>query len=253
MSVRHYGSGPEPLLALHCTMAQGAAWAGFARHMDKRLSLIAPDLVGHGSGPAPDHTRDYHDQAKEAARGHLPSGRYHLIGHSLGATIALRLALDQPAQVRSLTLIEPVLFCAANGPGRAAHDALFAPLPKALAQGDARAAARIFLNLWGAQKFDDLMPPQQTYITDRVWIPPATEPALVHDRAHLLPRLPSLTIPTLLLQGAMSPPVIAEINAALAASLPNAHQITLPTAGHMAPITHPEATAKAHASFLDTL
>ncbi len=257
MSVRHWGCGPEPALALHCTMARAGAWSALAQHLPARLRLTAPDLVGHGDGiafdPAPDSGRDFHDQATEAAAQHLPDAPCHLIGHSLGATLALRIALDHPARVHSLTLIEPVLFCATSGPGRAAHDAQIAPLAQAMARGDTSAAARVFLDLWGSQPFDALPDAQQAYITERIWIPLATEPALVADRANILPRLPFLAIPTLLLDGALSPPVMAEINAALLATLPNARRVTLPDAAHMAPITHPEATAAAITAFLDSL
>lgn len=45
-----------------------------------------------------------------------------VIGHSFGATVALRLALERPELVRSLVLVEPVLFAAA----KAAEDPRFA-------------------------------------------------------------------------------------------------------------------------------
>lgn len=251
MSTRHWGTGPEPALALHCTMAQAGAWAGFARAMDLRLTLTAPDLPGHGTGPEADRVRDFHDQATEAARAHLPDVPCHLIGHSLGATVALRLALDAPGRVRSLTLIEPVLFCAAFGPGRAAHDAHIAELPPAMARGDLTAAARVFLGLWGAQPFDAVPEAQQRYITERLWVVQATEPALVEDRARILERLDGLAVPVLLVEGALSPPVIAEINAGLAARLPDARRAGVPGAGHMLPVTHPQDLAALHTAFLD--
>ncbi|OAN73144.1 hypothetical protein A8B78_18910 [Jannaschia sp. EhC01] len=236
---------------LHCTLAQGSAWAGVARHLRERLTISAPDLLAHGEGPEHDPAQDFHDQATEAAARHLTPDT-HLIGHSFGATIALRLALDHPGRVKTLTLIEPVLFCAATGPGRAAHDAYIADVPKALAQGDTAAAARIFLRLWGSGDFDAMPAGPQTYITDRIWIPGATEPALIDDQARILPRLPHLKIPTLLLQGALSPPVIAEITTQLARVLPNARSQTLPSAAHMAPLTHAGPTAQAITAFLDT-
>ncbi|MEJ6391454.1 alpha/beta fold hydrolase [Gymnodinialimonas ulvae] len=253
MSVRHWGQGDAPALLLHCTLAHGGAWAGLARHLGERLSMVAPDLLAHGAGPAADPSRDFHDQATEAAARHLPDRPAHLIGHSFGATVALRLALDAPERVRSLILFEPVLFCAANGPGRAAHDAHFATLPAAMAAGDLAQAGRVFLDLWGAEGFDGLPDAQQAYVTKRIWIPQATEPALVGDRADILARLPKLQIPTLLMQGGDAPPVVAEINARLAADLPNATRSTIVGAGHMAPLTHPAQAAAAITRFLDTL
>ncbi|UWQ95040.1 alpha/beta hydrolase [Rhodobacteraceae bacterium M385] len=245
MSVKHWGSGPETALLLHCTLAQGGAWGPMARHLRDRFTMIAPDLLSHGNGPTHDASRDFHEQATAEAATHLPQTPTHLIGHSFGATIALRLALDHPARVKSLTLIEPVLFCAATGPGRAAHDALTADIPSHLAYGDKSAAARIFLSLWGAEPFDAMAPALQSYVTDRIWIPAACEPALTSDTANLLPRLSRLQTPTLLLQGDRSPPVIAEILTRLAKDIPHARRQIIPNAAHMAPLTHPQATAAA--------
>ena len=80
-------------------MAHSGAWDGVAHALSDRLHLVAPDLVGHGRGPAWDRAQDFHDQTTEAACGHLPKAPCHLIGHSFGATVALRLALEHPDRV----------------------------------------------------------------------------------------------------------------------------------------------------------
>ena len=273
MSHRQWGQGDARALLLHCSLAQSGAWAGVARHLGQRLRMTAPDLIGHGGAPDRDPGRDYHDQATEAVAAHLlaaqplgappsaaqlppdlPSAEpWHLIGHSLGATIALRLALDHPGRVQSLTLIEPVLFCASAGPGRAAHDRLAAGLPAAMARGDRAGAVRLFLDLWGSAPFDSLPADVRADLCKRIWVAPATEPALLHDRAGLLPRLPGLAVPTLLIEGERRLPVIAEILDTLAAAIPGARRATIPGAAHMAPVTHPAETASAIAGFLDDL
>ena len=238
---------------LHCTLAQGGAWAGMARHLLARLTMVAPDLLSHGTAPDADRSRDYHAQATQAAAAHLPEALCHLIGHSFGATLALRIALDRPGSVKTLTLIEPVLFCAADGPGRAAHDAHVAKLPGGYSSAAPKVIAKHFLELWGAEPFAALSDAHQDYMAARTWIPAATEPALIHDNANMLPRLPHLTVPTLLIEGAATHPVIGEINTRLSNDIPAARRHVIPEAAHMAPITHPLATATAIATFLGTL
>lgn len=244
---RYWGQGGDRALLLHCSMAHSGAWDGVARALCDRLTLCAPDLVGHGKGPPRDAARDYHDQCTEVALAHLPDAPCHLVGHSFGATIALRLALDHPGRVRSLTLIEPVLFAAAQGgPGWQQQAAVAAQLDAAFAMGDRAAATRTFLTVWGdGQPFDSLPPAQQAYFQDRIWVVAASNAALQADSARLLPRLGALCGPVLLIEGDRAPRVIAEIQTALAAAIPQARRVVIPGAGHMAPITHPAEIAKA--------
>jgi pimeloyl-ACP methyl ester carboxylesterase len=58
------------------------------------------------------------DQATRARQllDRLGIERAHLVGHSSGATIALRLALDHPGTARSLALLEPALLVVPSGP-----------------------------------------------------------------------------------------------------------------------------------------
>jgi len=242
---RHWGAGRAPALLLHCSLAHSGAWEGVARALSDRLHLTAPDLVGHGRGPQRDPARDYHDHATEAAAAHLPEAPCHLIGHSFGATVALRLALDHPARVASLTLIEPVLFAAARGlPGWQRQRAGVAGLDAAFAAGDTATATRLFLSVWGeGPGFDDLPAAQQRYLQDRIWVVAASRAALDDDTARLLPRLAQLACPVLLVEGDRSPPVIAEIQTALGAAIPGHHRAVIDGAGHMAPVTHPVAVA----------
>jgi pimeloyl-ACP methyl ester carboxylesterase len=242
-----------PALLLHCSLAHGGAWDGVARRLADRLSMAAPDLIGHGRAPARDPARDFHDQCTAQVAACLGPDPTHLIGHSFGATLALRLALAHPEQVASLTLIEPVLFAAAQGrPGWRAEMAAHADIAARVAAGEAEAAARLFLAAWGgATPFDAMPPAQRRYMAERMWITPASAPALHDDRAGLLPRLPQIACPVLLLEGARSPPVIAEVQSALAAAMPQAQRHVVAGAGHMLPITHPGPVADRIAGFLD--
>ncbi len=250
---RTWGQGDKPALLLHCSLAHSGAWDGVARALSDRLTLSAPDLVGHGRGPDRDPSRDIHDQATEAAALHLPETPCHLIGHSFGATVALRLALDHPDRVASLTLIEPVLFAAAgDAPAARAHDDAIAGLGPLIEAGDEAGATRLFLSLWGSGTPLDAMPEaQRRYMIDRIWIVPASTPSLHHDSARLLPRLGQLTCPVLLIEGGESPPVISAIQTALGAAIPGHRRVVIDGAGHMVPITHAAEVASAIRDFLD--
>ena len=145
LHLRTFGSGPRKGLALHCSLAQGGVWAGVANGLP-RVTLLAPDLPGHGRSPDRDPASDYHSQTTRAVLALIGSPR-DVIGHSFGATVALRIALERPDLVRTLTLIEPVLFAAARAAGAPAfamfqaENAVFAAYCHA---GNMRAAAAAF-------------------------------------------------------------------------------------------------------------
>ena len=238
---------------LHCSLAQGAAWAGVAAALPGGLRLTAPDLVGHGRGPEYDPARDLHDQCFAALLPCLPPGRFDALGHSFGATLALRLAIEMPDRIRSLTLIEPVLFAAARGSGRfTPHQAAETALGMAVAGQDQIAATREFLKLWGSgADFDDLPAHQRDYMAGRIHLIDAARPALFDDSAGLVPRLAQVMAPALLMAGGDCLPVIAAILDRMERDIPETRRCQIPGAGHMAPITHPAAVAKEIAAHLD--
>lgn len=244
------GAGPRAALALHCSLAHGGAWGAVAERLGDALTVTLPDLPGHGrSGDWTPACAPIHDLSTAIARALAEPGPVDLIGHSFGATVALRLALEAPALVRSLTLVEPVLFAAARG--TAVFDAFFsgnADFAARLAHGDAAGAAAWFHGLWGGDTaFDALPAPQRAYIAARIHLIAFANADLIEDRAGLLApgRLESLACPVALIEGAASPPVIAAIQAALAARLPAPRRTVVAGAGHMLPITHPDAVAAA--------
>ena len=216
------------------------------------LDMTAMDLPGHGRSPDWDRMVDFHAQATAMARAALPEapGGVHAIGHSFGATVALRLALEG-VPMRSLTLIEPVLFAAAReagDPAYAAHLDAFAPIDAAFAAGERERAARLFSRDWGTgQRWDDMASSQRASLIQRIHLIFAGSPALEADEAGLLApgRLEALRVPVLLIEGERSPPVAGAVQAALAARLPDARSVVVEGAGHMAPITHPQPVADA--------
>lgn len=250
---RHWqGNKGRPALALHCMMGSAGYWGPIARRLEGRVDLTGFDMPGHGrSGPWVEGTEepDFHTAVTRIAASFIDRP-LDLIGHSLGATVALRIAVAAPEAVRSLTLIEPVLFAAAPDAEQDARDRIIA---EHLVQGRIEDAARAFIDVWGAQPFDDLPPPARRMMTDQIRLVAATDETLTHDRANILRDggLEAIDAPVLIIAGERSPAVIHTIAEALAARLADVGRATVPGAGHMLPLTHSDETAGLIAVNLD--
>lgn len=233
-------------LAIHCTLGQASAWRGLAAALKDDLSVLAFDLPSHGKSGAWDRTGNVHDVATDMARG-LITEPMDLIGHSFGATVALRIAVETPELVRSLTMFEPVYFA----PAIADEPELLeqykranAPLDAAFATGDEREAARVFNRDWGdGTPWDTLPARMQEHMTRLVHYVPASSAFLHHDSAGLLGRLEQAAMPAVLIEGDQSPPMSAKVAISLEKRLPDAERVIIKGAGHMLPVTHPDEVA----------
>ena len=182
-----------------------------------------------------------------------------IIGHSFGATIGLRIAIENPELVRSLTMIEPVYFAAAlaDDPARvAAADRNSGGFDAAFDAGDRMEAARIFNTGWGDGSGWEQTPEKlRQYMADRIHYVPASQPFLRDDNAGLLEsgKFARAAMPVLLMDGGTSADMVDAISTSIARRLPNVTRKAIEGAGHMAPITHPQAVAAEIRSFLETV
>lgn len=236
------GAG-TPAVVIHCALARHEALLPLAEALDHHVTLF--DMPGHGRSGEWDGKTEYQGLVADAAAA-LCDGPTHLIGHSFGATAALRLAVTQPELVNRLTLIEPVYFAVAKGTAaHQAHARVFRPFVMAMLAGDEAKAAQVFNDLWGVTPWSDLSPHRQQYLTERIHLIVASAAAIEEDADGITSadRLGRLRIPVTLIRGAKLVPVIAAIHDALVARIPDAMDHTVPDAGHMLPMTHTDQVA----------
>ena len=252
---QRFGIGPRPTVLVHCSLAHSGAWSGLAAALASDLQMTAFDLPGHGRSDDWDGGADYQQLSTQIAASFI-SEPVDLIGHSFGATVALRLAVEQPQKLRSLILIEPVLFAVAAQDAPevfAAFQPHMAEVKQALSLGDHLAAARIFVGVWGDGRAWDALPAAyQASLAKRIQIVGATESALYRDAAGLLAegRLDAVETPALLLHGSQTEAIIPAINTGLARRLRHSTEVKIAGASHMAPLSHPAACAAAIRRFL---
>ncbi len=103
--VVHRSGAGLPIVLLHGLFDDHRGWRDLSRRLEAAgHSVLAVDLPGHGaSAPAPDLETTV---ARIAAA--LPAGPLRLIGHSLGAALAVRLALRLGGRVERVILSAPV-------------------------------------------------------------------------------------------------------------------------------------------------
>jgi pimeloyl-ACP methyl ester carboxylesterase len=247
------GSG-DIVALLHCSGSSAAQWHELAALLNNRFALIAPDQFGCGgtdawAGRQPIRMADHARLAAEVIR---RQGRpVHLVGHSFGGAVALRLALDDPRLLRSLTLIEPVAFQLLREGG--AEDALLFAEIRGLAgavfestlNGHGHAGMRRFVDYWnGEGAWARLPAATQDRLASQVGGIAANFSCVFADgtRAADYRRI---AVPTLLLRGSESPRSVARVADRVAAALPHAEQRTIAGAGHMLPLTHAAIVAAA--------
>lgn len=237
--VRLCGAG-TPLLLLHGFMGRGSGWAAHATVFAKHFLVIAVDLPGHGRSGIPldparaSVERSADDLATILAReGCAPA---HVLGYSLGARVALRLAAACPDVLRRLVLESPSAGLATDPERRARRAA------------DADRAARLERD--GIEAFVDEWEREPVFAS-QMGLPPARAARLRSERLRNRPaglaaslrgsgqgsmdplheRLAGIRTPTLVIAGALDPTGRARAET-VAAGIPGTRLEILSGAGH---------------------
>lgn len=227
-----------PRLLIHCMLARHEALLPLARSLGGGTLF---DLPGHGQSAPWDAQTPYQALTAGIAATFCKTPT-HVIGHSFGATAALRLAVTRPDLVSRLTLIEPVCFAAAKGTdAHAAYIKTFRPFVAAMLQGDEARAAEIFNGFWSNARWDAIPHDQRAYLTERIHLVVASGAELEEDADGVTSaeRLSGVAVPVTLIRGETTQPVIAAIHHRLVDRLPQAVDHVIPGAGHMAPMRKP--------------
>jgi pimeloyl-ACP methyl ester carboxylesterase len=254
LRIHYYEAGAPsapPLVLIHGLGDEADTWRHVLEPLAATYRVIAPDLPGFGRSSHPRRAYSLGFFARTLAQllAGLGVERATLVGSSMGAAIAQRIALGQPDRVTRLVLLDGALPVGQSGrppatlwwfltPGvgelaytslRRSQDQAYATLRPYYADLDAlpeqdRAflRERVWARVWSSGQ-------RRAFLSTLRWL--AVERVL--RARELRARLAGLHVPTLLVWGEHDQVVARAEGEALAALLPNARLELIAGAGHL--------------------
>jgi pimeloyl-ACP methyl ester carboxylesterase len=237
-----HGSG-APLLLTHGYSSTSAMWQGQVEALSRQYQLVLWDMRGHGQSDYPDDPAAYSEAATVADMAALLDAvgaqRAIVGGLSLGGYMSLAFYRTHPERVRALLIID-------TGPGFKKDDAREAWNRRA------HDTAERF-EREGLTVLNSLSRERSTVShRDATGLALAARGMLTQRDARVIESLPEIRAPALVVVGADDTPFLAA-SEYMAAKIPGAGKVVIPSAGHAVNIDQPKAFIDAVLPFLDKL
>ncbi|HEY7610215.1 MAG TPA: alpha/beta fold hydrolase [Alphaproteobacteria bacterium] len=238
------GEGP-PLVLLHANPFDHTMWLYQIARFSRRFRVVAIDLRGYGRSDKPEQPFAFSDMANDILGVVRDRGfdRIALAGVSIGATLALQIALDHPNLVRALILVG----------GESGNPAIFTALARDYA---ARPISEQRIEHIRMIVGDDFArSPLGRYLLDaflestpRLSGKSISEIFRARAAVNLADRLAAVSAPTLVINGATD--VSLESGRYTASRIPGALHRIVPDAGHICCLENPWAFDRLVLDFL---
>jgi pimeloyl-ACP methyl ester carboxylesterase len=245
----------EPLVLVHAGFVDSRMWDAQWQAFKAHFRVVRFDMLGYGRSDKvtqPVSRRAHLARLLDA----LNIQRAHLLGCSMGGEIILDFALEH--RDRALSLI-PVSAVPGGFEMQGEPPALMMEMIGALQAGDLDRAADLQIRLWidGEQRQPGQVDPavrQQAAMMNRIFIQNGT---WTYDMQPLHPldppaatQLHELTMPALVIAGALDHPEIVRASDVMASQLPNARKRIMEGCAHLPSMEKPDEFNRAVLEFL---
>ena len=254
--VLEQGQGP-PVVFLHGGVGSAAEWKPVLATWPGQHRRLAIDAYRADPGPGedgPPTIDDFADQVMAVAT--YASEQLHLVGFSWGGATALRVTTSKPSVVASLTVIEPQAYSLLPDEHLEAFATITAMRdrwPEHVAAGrwhDAYAGLLDYYNgpgwfaSWPSHRREAFLADQRARgdLWDALFESPLTPQALA-----------TITAPTLVVEGGQTGEVERALCDVVRRHVPGSDHVRIEGAGHMMPVTHPDALTAAILTHLRTV
>jgi pimeloyl-ACP methyl ester carboxylesterase len=237
-----HGDGPA-LLLTHGYSSTSQMWQGQVEALSKQHKLILWDMRGHGRSDYPEDPHAYSEALTvgdmAALLDKMGAERAIVGGLSLGGYMSLAFYRAHPERVSALLIID-------TGPGFKKDDAREAWNTRALDTAD-RFEREGLAGLKLASRERSIVNHR-----DAAGLARAARGMLTQRDGRVIELLPDIKVPSLVVVGADDTPFLAASDY-MAAKIPGATKVVVPSAGHAVNIDQPQAFIDAVLPFLDKL
>ena len=234
----------EPVVFVHGSWGDLHSWDALVAELPG-CRLIRYSRRGHSGSECPPGQGLLEEDVGDLAAIVETVGAAHLVGNSLGAEIALRLAIARPELVRSLALHEPGFWSLApDDPAVREIQHGLEPVIELIEAGAVEEGTREFAAwVFGPGAWETAVPDELKRVMLANALTFLDEERAPDNGLVDATRLHEVTVPTLLSTGEDSHPAFHVITERLAAGLPHAEQQTMAGAGHVPHRSDPQEYA----------
>lgn len=236
-------SSRPPVILIHGAGSNHLSWPAEIRRL-RNYNVFTIDLPGHGrsEGTAHHHVSGYQSAIIDFIA-QLGRDRAFLVGHSLGAAIALQLASDYPQNVAGLA-------CISAAASFQLDPALMNLFRNVQVQKNAlKLLAFYFAPQYGKSQWYPHLIKGLPSVRNSLWYADLR----ATDQFDLRNKLSEIKTPTLVLSGSEDKMVAFSAAAHLARQLPYGRFVSFPKHGHMLMLEDPEGVANEIQLFYDQL
>jgi pimeloyl-ACP methyl ester carboxylesterase len=240
------GKGPV-IVFLHSSLSSSKQWRGLTKKLDDQFTCINIDLIGYGNACAVEDDSGYNFNVekfriKTILNNTAPGEKYHLVGHSCGGAIALKIAVEEPENILSISLFEPVAFHLLKYSTNVKHNQL-ADNVRVFAENIATIenikGAEMFLDFWNGQGFFASLPSKIKSIMAKDINKVKLDFIGILKEKYTLEDLKKIDCSCLIILGEYTQEVSKTLSNTIVDSL-KVVEFNEVKAGHMAPISSPQ-------------
>ncbi|WP_110934143.1 alpha/beta fold hydrolase [Paenibacillus bouchesdurhonensis] len=237
----------ETIVMIHGFAMDSSLWKPMLTHLQHRSQIVIYDLRGHGQSEIEGSKLGWELMAEDLCEliQHLEIEKFHLVGHGLGAHLAVHFASKHTAYVKSLILLSLPFMHINNYPYQLLIQA-FPHIKQAVKTGniDDLAPFRDLLRLYTSleEEYHGLV--QYFHVLAQLPDHVFAQLSVMTMHSPLLNDLTQISIPTLTIAGDQVAITSYELANTLSFSLEHYTQLVMPNASFLFFLEQPEMTAK---------